>query len=222
MAGAETGPGVSVGRSGDYWRAPTVAQAYDRVRFDNLWGRVYRWREENAIRQALRDVQPGSTVLDAACGTGRVTALLCRVGFRATACDISMAMMAVARQRLMSLGYDIPFVATDAQHLPYPTRSFDVATCVGLLMHLDAEARVGVLRQLARVARHGVLVQHACIQPFTRAAARISGRPPANVRYAVSEPEMRMDLERAELTERARFWVLRGFSSSVVQLLSPA
>lgn len=221
MTRAETGPGLGVGRVGDYWSAPTVAREYDRVRFDYLWGRVYRWREENAIRQALRDLQPGSKVLDAACGTGRVTALLCRLGFRVTGCDISIAMMTVARQRLMSLGHDIPLVATDAQELPYPNRSFDVATCVGLLMHLDAEARVGVLRQLARVARHGVLVQHACVQPFTRAVARISGRPPADVQYAVSEPQMQMDLERAELRERARFWVLRGFSSSIVQLLSP-
>ena len=220
MASAESRTDVVVDRPGDHWRAPIVAQAYDRCRFDNLKGRVYRWLEEGAIHQALSGVQPGSTVLDAACGTGRVTALLRRQGFRPTGYDISVAMIAVARRRMTSLGYDeVPLVAGDVQYLPYAADSFDAATCVGLLMHLDADARVGVLRQLARVARERVIVQYGRLQAFNRARARITGQPPGNVRHTVAEAEVRMDLERAGLTERARFWALRGFSSSVVLVL---
>ena len=60
------------------------------------------WREERTIVQALRGVPRNGTVLDAACGTGRITALLQQEGFRASGCDVSPAMMAVARQRLTS------------------------------------------------------------------------------------------------------------------------
>ena len=220
MATAENRTDVVVDRPGDHWRAPIVAQAYDSLRFDNLKGRVYRWLEESALQQALSGLQPGSTVLDAACGTGRVTALLRRQGFRPTGYDISVAMIAVARRQLTSLGCDdVSLVAGDVQHLPHPADSFDAATCVGLLMHLDADARVGVLRQLARVARERVVVQYGRLHAFNRARARMTGQPPGNVRHTIEEAELRVDLERAGLKERARFWALRGFSTSVVLLL---
>ena len=75
---------------------------------------------------------------DAACGTSRSTALLQKNGFRPTGCDISLAMMTVAHRRLASLGYRVPLVETSVERLPYPDRSFDAATCIGLL---DASRR---------------------------------------------------------------------------------
>ena len=85
-----------VERPDQFWRRPDIAEGYDRGRFDDLWGGVYRRREERIISSALRTVASGATLLDAACGTGRITALLQQQGFRAVGCDISLAMMAVA------------------------------------------------------------------------------------------------------------------------------
>ena len=146
MAHAQADIELVVERPGEHWRRPDVAQTYDSGRFDNLKGRLYRWREERAIELALRRVRRGSTVLDAACGTGRITALLQRNGFRATGCDVSPAMMAVAHRRLTSLGYEVPLVESSVECLPYPKQSFDAATCIGLLLHLDADVRVRALR----------------------------------------------------------------------------
>ena len=209
-----------VERPDEFWRVPTTAKEYERHRFRNLWGRFYRWREEQAIQQALREVPPGSSVLDTACGTGRVTALLRRMEFGATGCDVSLAMMTVARQKLTALGYDVPFVASDAQHLPYPEKSFDAVTCIGLLMHLDANTRVAILRQLASIARDRLVIQYGCVQGLNRARFLVTGHPPGNVRYPVSEAQMRADLADVGLTELARFWVFRGFSSSVVLVVA--
>jgi ubiquinone/menaquinone biosynthesis C-methylase UbiE len=200
----------------DFWRVPSTAEEYERQRFRSLWGRFYRWREERTIQKALRQVRPGSAVLDAACGTGRVTALLRRMGFAATGCDISLAMMSVARQKLTALGHDVSFVASDAQHLPYAKESFDSATCIGLLMHLDGNARLAVLRQLAAITRDRVVVQYGCVQVFNRVRYLITGHPPGNVRYPISEAQMRADLAQVGLRELSRFWVVRGLSSSVV------
>jgi SAM-dependent methyltransferase len=209
-----------VERPGEFWRAPTTAKEYERQRFRNVWGRLYRWREERAIRRALREVPAGSSILDTACGTGRVTGLLRRMGFGATGCDISVAMMTVARQNLTALGYDVPFVASDAQHLPYPDQSFDAATCIGLLMHLDTKARAAILRQLANVARDRLVLQYGCVQGVNRARFLVTGHPPGNVQYPVSEAQMSADLANAGLTEIARFWVFRGLSSSVVLVVT--
>jgi ubiquinone/menaquinone biosynthesis C-methylase UbiE len=219
MAYAWTETERVVERPGEHWRQPEVAQTYDTGRFDTLKGRLYRWREERAIEFALGRLRRG-TVLDAACGTGRITALLQRNGFRATGCDISPAMMAVARRRLASLGYDVPLVETSVECLPYPDQSFDAATCVGLLMHLDADVRVRALRELARVSRGPMVVQYGCVDLFQRVSARLTGIPPGQVRCPVSEQEMRVDLKRSGLRALSQSWVMRGLSSSVIVVLT--
>ena len=208
-----------VERPGDYWRQEQVAQAYDRGRFDSLWGRIYRWREERTIVKALHGVPRGGTILDAACGTGRITALLQQEGFRATGCDVSSAMMAVARRRLTSLGYDdVSLVQSGVECLPYPDQSFDVVTCIGLLMHLDADVRGRALRELARVSRGPLIIQYGCVDACQRLIARVRGLPPGKVRRPVPESEMESDLSSAGLVTRTRSWVLRGVSSSVIVL----
>jgi SAM-dependent methyltransferase len=211
-----------VRRPGEYWCQPDVAEAYDAGRFDNVKGRVYRWREERAIEKALRGVPAGSTVLDAACGTGRITALLQRNGFAASGCDISVAMMSVARRRLRSLGHEVSLVESSVEWLPYPDESFHAATCIGLLMHLDADARVNALRELARVTRGPLVVQYGYVDAFQRLSTRVTGRQPGLSRFPVSAAEMNSDLKSSGLTERARLWILRGFSSSVIVRLAKA
>jgi SAM-dependent methyltransferase len=211
---------VVVTRPGDYWRAEAAARDYEHGRFDDVTGRLYRWREEAVIDQAIAGLSPGSTVLDAPCGTGRLMALLRRKGLRPTGCDISVAMMNVARQKLDARAVTVPLVATDIQTLPFAQKSFDAALCVGLLMHLDADARVGALRQLSMVARECLIVQYGCLHFFSRVRSGISGRPVGNVRYSVTEAEMTADFERSGLTERTRYRVLPGLSSSVVVVLN--
>jgi SAM-dependent methyltransferase len=207
-----------VERPADFWRQPQHAENYDAGRFDNVKGRFYRWREERAIERALRELSPGSTVLDAACGTGRVTALLSRRGFKATGCDISLPMMAVAHRRLTSLGFRVPLVESNVERLPYPDRSFDAVSCVGLLMHLDANARLRALAELARVSRGPLILQFGCVDRFQRLQERIRGRPAGGVRCAVSWREMFGDLERSGLHVYTASWVFRGLSSSVIVL----
>lgn len=185
-----------------------------------MHGRLYRWREERAIGLALGAMPPGGLLLDAACGTGRVTALVRRLGFRAAACDISRAMIDVARPRLASLGCAVPFVETDAGRLPYQSRSVDGATCIGLLMHLDADMRVRVLRELSRVSRGPLVVQYGITGMFLQTYARVTGRMPGDVRFPITDRELKTDLARSGLIERARFCVLRPVSSSVILLLS--
>jgi ubiquinone/menaquinone biosynthesis C-methylase UbiE len=221
MASVQAVREIVVQHPDEFWRQPDIAEGYDNGRFDNLKGRVYRWREERAIEWALRGVRRGSMVLDAACGTGRITALLQRNGFRATGCDISLAMMAVAQRRLTSLGYQVPLVETSVERLPYPDRSFDAATCIGLLMHLDADVRVRALRELARISRGPVVVQYGCADLFQRLSARLSRVPPGRVRCPVSVGEMRIDLERSGLRLCRKSWILRGVSSSLIALLTP-
>jgi ubiquinone/menaquinone biosynthesis C-methylase UbiE len=211
-----------VERPDQFWRRPEIAEGYDRGRFDDLWGRLYRRREEHMIADALRGLAAGASVLDAACGTGRITALLQQQGFRAVGCDISPAMMAVADRRLSSLGYHTSFVQSSVEGLPYDDRSFDAVTCIGLLMHLDPDMRVRALRELARVSRGPIIAQYGCLDTFQRLTARIRGVPAGQVRYPVSMAELKADLSYSGLQPTSISWVLRGVSSSVIVVLASA
>jgi ubiquinone/menaquinone biosynthesis C-methylase UbiE len=211
-----------VEKPGEYWRLPDIAQSYDRVRFGCLKGRLYRWREERAVERALSGLERGSSILDAACGTGRITALLARNGFQAAGCDISPAMMAVAHQRLRSLGHEVPFVEASVERLPYQDNDFDGVSCIGLLMHLDEETRARALSELARVSRGPLVLQYGCLDGLRRPDVVLCGRQAGQVRFPISVAEMRRDFTRGRLTERAMFWILRGWSSSVVVLVSKA
>jgi len=209
-----------VERPADFWREQSAAERYEPQRFGGLKGRLYRALEERAVARALQMLKPGSTMLDAACGTGRITALLLKNEFAVRGCDISFAMMSVARRRKPQRDSRGSLVQCDVGRLPFRDACFDAVTCIGLLMHLDADARVSVLRDLARVSRHALIVQYGRVGALLRAKSRLTGRPAGNVRYPVVEAELRSDQERAGLTEVARFWVLRPVSSSVVVVLS--
>lgn len=201
----------------DFWKVTPHAEDYDRGRFDDPWGRVYRAREERAIRRALHELPRRGRVLDVACGTGRVTSLLVSEGFgEVTGTDVSTAMMEVAKRRLPH----VEFFQGDATHLPVDDRSFDAVTCIGLLMHLDTAARVAALRELARISRGPVVVQYGCVGTFLRLTSWILKRPAGGVRYPVMPSQMLDDLRRSGLRERARFWTLRPVSSSVILSLT--
>ena len=200
-----------------FWRVTSHAEGYDRGRFGHLWGRIYRFAEERAIRRALRGLARDGRILDAACGTGRITSLLVAEGFtEVVGCDISPAMIDVAQRRLPL----VEFLPGDATALPFPDDSFDAVTCIGLVMHLDGETRVRVLRELARVSRRPLVVQYGCVGIVLRVLAWLTGRKPGGVRYPIAPAELRRDLERSGLRELTRSWALRPWSSSVILLLT--
>lgn len=201
----------------EYWKITPHAEHYDRGRFGDPWGRVYRAAEERAIRRALQPLPRSNRVLDVACGTGRVTALLVHEGFAdVVGSDVSPAMIAVAQRRLPQ----VEFFPADATSLPFESDSFDAVTCIGLLMHLDADTRVAVLKELARISRRPVVVQYGCVGAFLRLTSWVTRRPAGAVKYPVVEAEMRRDLARSGLQECARFWALPPLSSSVILSLT--
>ena len=213
-------PTMVVQRPDSFWREAAAAEQYEAGRFNSVWGRVYRTCEESAVGKALRMLEPGTTILDAACGTGRITGLVTRHGFRARGCDISFEMMSVARRHRAALAPSGVLVQCEAGALPFRDASFDAVSCIGLLMHLDAPARAQVLRELARVSRQWLILQYGRPGLLQRTKASLTGRPAGGVQHPLDEAELRADQQRAGLTELARFWVLRPLSTSVILVLS--
>ncbi|MCW4354196.1 methyltransferase domain-containing protein [Hoyosella sp. YIM 151337] len=93
-------------------------------------------------------VSPGQAVLDVACGTGiaaRTAADALGANGTVVGTDLNESMLTVARR----VRPDLTWQQADAQHLPYPDKSFDVVICQMGLMFVDD--RVAALSEMARV-----------------------------------------------------------------------
>ncbi|MBK1730090.1 class I SAM-dependent methyltransferase [Halorhodospira halophila] len=111
-------------------------------------GLASRFRQ---FRQLWENVEPPpGHWLDLGCGAGTYTRYLHEGGRKAVGLDYSQPSLHKARQRT---SVDIPWVAGDAQRLPFGDDRFDGVLCLGVLQALP-EARPA-LAEMARVVRPG-------------------------------------------------------------------
>jgi demethylmenaquinone methyltransferase/2-methoxy-6-polyprenyl-1,4-benzoquinol methylase len=124
-----------------------IGGSYDRMGALLSFGQDLRWRRFLASR-----VPTGTNlVLDVATGTGLVARALTRAG-RArviVGLDQSEPMLRAGRDATSSS----TVVLAQAEHLPFPDRSFDALTVTYLLRYVDDPA--ATMRELARVVRPG-------------------------------------------------------------------
>ena len=131
----------------------SVAGNYD-VMNDLMSLGLHRLWKRFAIE--MSGVRAGSRVLDVASGSGDLALAFAR---RAGATgqvwmtDINAAMLAVGRDKLIDAGFFPPLSICDAQKLPFPSDTFDVASVAFGLRNMTHKDRA--LSEMARVVRPG-------------------------------------------------------------------
>ncbi len=101
----------------------------------------------------------GRRVLDVACGTGKSFMPLVRRGYAVTACDLSPAMVALARRR--ARGHRVRLSVADMRRLPVLCEQADLVTCLDdavNYLHDRAELRAGLAGMRANLRGGGLLV----------------------------------------------------------------
>ncbi|MBK7861213.1 MAG: bifunctional demethylmenaquinone methyltransferase/2-methoxy-6-polyprenyl-1,4-benzoquinol methylase UbiE [Archangiaceae bacterium] len=130
-----------------------IAPHYDLANSVLSLGTHRLWRRA-AVKAAA--VAKGAHVLDCATGTGDLAIAFKRaVGAtgRVVGTDFCAEMLEPAPAKAAAAGLHIEFAQADAQALPYPDRSFDVASIAFGIRNVDDPVRC--LRELARVVRPG-------------------------------------------------------------------
>jgi SAM-dependent methyltransferase len=157
MRTVATGEGNSGHRGAWEGRAETYDQWYGT--FEGALEHQVDW--ELLARHLPQD--RGATILDAAGGTGRMSLPLAKLGYSVTLCDISPAMLAVAREKLAGAGLAcaVEILECDARHLPFDDGTFDFVICWD-----GAGEFVG---ELARVARVGAVVSAFFVSKWSAA-----------------------------------------------------
>ena len=207
-----------------HYQNQRVAESYDRERFSSLAGRLFQRAELLTLRRALRHIPHDAWLLDAPCGTGRISQFLVDSGYRVICADISQEMLEVARNRLSQFNGRVQFSRGSADALPFATGSFDVVLSIRFLPHLSADLRQRMLSEMARVSRRWVIVSLSYSNGWYEARRNVKrwlGHQ-APTRYPITEAELDEDLRAANLQEAKRFWTFRFASEEVLVLCEKA
>jgi 2-polyprenyl-3-methyl-5-hydroxy-6-metoxy-1,4-benzoquinol methylase len=100
---------------------------------------------------ASLDLMPGSTLLDAGCGTGQFSIAFAQRGCRVTGIDVAPSMIQLARQHAQDAGADITWRVGDYSCLPDLAASYD-AIFARMVMHF-AENVPQVFDEFRRVLK---------------------------------------------------------------------
>jgi demethylmenaquinone methyltransferase/2-methoxy-6-polyprenyl-1,4-benzoquinol methylase len=120
-----------------------IAPRYDLVNVVMTFGLDRRWRHRTVHALAL---PPGAVVLDLASGTGDLSRLAQRAGYRAVGVDLSAGMLAADH-------HPHPRAQADGSRLPFAAASFDGVVCGYALRNFTDLA--ATLAEAARVLRPG-------------------------------------------------------------------
>jgi SAM-dependent methyltransferase len=85
------------------------------------------WSIPEAELRLLPDDLDGLDAIELGCGTGYVSAWLARLGARPVGIDNSAGQLATARALQQDFGLDFPLLHGNAERVPYPDESFDLA-----------------------------------------------------------------------------------------------
>jgi len=100
----------------------------------------------------------GAHVLDVGTGKGRFAVPFALNLGRVVAVDISIEMLAEARQRARCAEAAVEFVQGDAERLPFRSASFDVVSCMEMLMHVPRpQCAIGEVARVMHPRGRGVL-----------------------------------------------------------------
>jgi ubiquinone/menaquinone biosynthesis C-methylase UbiE len=121
----------------DQWFATPIGQLVKKV--------------EGELLLNLIKPNPGDLILDAGCGTGVFTVDLLHLGYTIIGIDLSMPMLARAKQK--ARGYPLRIVLADLLSLPFSENSFDKVISVTALEFIE-DGR-GAIDELFRVTKRG-------------------------------------------------------------------
>ena len=123
------------------------------------------------------DVRPGQHVLDVACGTGTLLALLAACAGpdgRAVGIDMSEEMLERGRRKVKMA--QVEFIRANAENLPFENGSFDRATASLAIHEMNRRGRANALSEMRRVLKPGGLAVLADMRRPDTIATRLGMR----------------------------------------------
>lgn len=178
-------------------------------------------QERRAVEKALRAAGDYRTLLDVGTGNGRwLPSLPGKKTRLAVGLDSSRAELTTARGGLPDGGV-ASLVCADAGAMPFPSQSFDVVICLGLMPYVRRSGRHRALKEMRRVTARWVIVEYAHREGLGLAWQRLKRSIGLEARFPrnhVTYEEMQGEFRRAGLGIRGVARVGGRFSRSWIVL----
>ena len=132
-----------------------VRHSYENSEVISRYTSVGLWlSEENLLLEYVPDE---GRILDMGCGAGRTTIPIAEMGLNVVGIDISLPMVAAARQQAALIGVDAEFQVMDSMQLEFAAASFDVAlySYNGIELIPGREAKKKVMGEVWKVLKPG-------------------------------------------------------------------
>ncbi len=179
------------------------ADDYDRMRILALYGKFLE------IPAALARLKPGPehVVLEAGCGTGRMTPRFASRCRSLIALDFSLESLRACQRKLETAGLtNVDLIQGDVCALPFAGSRFDKVVSCGVLEHVPTpESRAQMISELARVARVGsdIVLTVYEYNLFARLFGQKEGAHSGGIYfYRYSHQELRQALGRSLVVRR--------------------
>jgi len=187
---------------------------------ESLWLRGDQGSEAEAafVLRALR-LEPGSHVLDAPCGAGRIAAHLAKSGCVVTGVDVNAKFVARARTRFRTERVKGSFSVLDLRDLQFRDRFDGVCNWGGSFGYFSDEQNLEVLRRVAAALRNGgrLLIDQVNRQYVLRHFRSVSVEPAVTIRTRWNAGLQRIE-SRWTLTRNGRQRQCR----STIRLYTPS
>jgi SAM-dependent methyltransferase len=153
----------------------------------DLFDEDYLWFMEEPLEQRsdsetelidrLLDLPPGSEVLDAPCGHGRIANRLAARGWRVAGLDSSRLFLDLARERAAAAGVEVEYVEGDLREMPFEGRFDAVVNWFTSFGYFDDAGNRRVLDGFRRALKPGgVLLLEQASRDFLLANIPPSGQ----------------------------------------------
>lgn len=176
---------------------------YDRMRGLELFGKYWE------IPSTLAELNPGrnDVLLEAGCGTGRMTPMFAARCKTHIAVDFSIESLRVCRRKLEKSDItNVTLIQADICALPLKSEVFDRVVSCGVLEHVPTvESRAGMIAELARVAKAGspVVISAYYHNLYTRLFGEKEGAHDGGIYFfRYDRRELRAALEQSLSVER--------------------
>lgn len=126
---------------------------YDKRRYGGRYGRIFRDIHEFSMAEILQRLDKDVSILEVACGTGYVTKLIDKLGFKVVAVDNSNEMLTKAKEKVQSEA--VTFMIADAERLPFDDEEFDVVISTRFMHLFPPHQQRRLIQEMSRVLRRG-------------------------------------------------------------------
>lgn len=112
-------------------------------------------RDNAMLNFILKFLKKEDSILDLACGYGRITFALINLGYCVMGIDISSNLIKDAKKKAKKLGLKSNFEVGDMRYLPYPSENFDKVICLWSSFNhlLNEKDQIRAINEIYRVLK---------------------------------------------------------------------